>query len=111
VHNEPLSIVAVRVCNPDCSPALIYRRNTAPTPPTFAKIVGDDLPILQELDCASFVLHTSTTKNPFSTRAHGRVERAVAQFCSRGLAEVKLVHAKNAKWVLSGPHQLQKFAQ
>jgi hypothetical protein len=28
-----------------------------------------------------------------------------------GLAEVKLVYAKNAKWLLSGPHQLQKFAQ
>ena len=35
----------------------------------------------------------------------------VAQFCSQGLAEVKLVYAKNAKWVLSGPHQLQKFTQ
>jgi hypothetical protein len=35
----------------------------------------------------------------------------VAQFCSQGLAEVKLVYAKNAKWVLSGLHQLQKFAQ
>ena len=35
----------------------------------------------------------------------------VAQFCSQGLVEVKLVYAKNAKWLLSGPHQLQKFAQ
>jgi hypothetical protein len=33
----------------------------------------------------------------------------VAQFCSQGLAKVKLVYAKNAKWVLSGPHQFQKF--
>ena len=24
---------------------------------------------------------------------------------------VKLVYAKNTKWLLSGPHQLQKFAQ
>jgi hypothetical protein len=33
----------------------------------------------------------------------------VAQFCSQGLAEVKLVYAKNVEWLLSGPHQLQKF--
>jgi hypothetical protein len=35
----------------------------------------------------------------------------VAQFCSQGLAKVKPVYAKNAKWVLSGPHQFQKFAK
>ena len=34
-----------------------------------------------------------------------------AQFCSQGLAEAKLGCAKNTKWLLSGPHQLQKFAQ
>jgi hypothetical protein len=28
-----------------------------------------------------------------------------------GVGEVKLVYAKNTKWVLSGPHQLQKFGQ
>jgi hypothetical protein len=29
----------------------------------------------------------------------------------RVVDEVKLVYAKNTKWLLSGPHQLQKFAQ
>ena len=41
----------------------------------------------------------------------GRVQRTVTQFCSQGLGEVKLVYAKNTKWVLTGPHQRQKFAQ
>jgi hypothetical protein len=44
-------------------------------------------------------------------KARGRFQGVVAQFCSQGLAEVKLVYAENAKWLLSGPHQLQKFAQ
>ncbi len=46
-----------------------------------------------------------------NARARGRFQGVVAQFCSQGLAEVKLVYAKNAGWLLSGPHQLQKFAQ
>ncbi len=32
MHNEPLSVVAMRVCNPDCSPLTINGRNAAPTP-------------------------------------------------------------------------------
>jgi len=38
VHNEPLSIVAVCVNNPDQSPVPIHRRKTAPTPTGFAEI-------------------------------------------------------------------------
>jgi len=45
------------------------------------------------------------------TSCCGGLPAVVAQFCSQGLAEVKLVYAKNAEWLLSGPHQLQKFAQ
>jgi hypothetical protein len=46
------------------------------------------------------------------TREHkGGFQRTVTQFCSQGLGEVKLVYAKNTKWVLTGPHQRQKFVQ
>ena len=49
--------------------------------------------------------------NVIENAAQGRFQGVVGQFCSQGLAEVKLVYAKNTKWVLSGPHQLQKFGQ
>jgi hypothetical protein len=35
VHNETLSVIAVGVHNPDCSPVGINRRDTAPTPTGF----------------------------------------------------------------------------
>jgi hypothetical protein len=41
-HDETLSVIVMRVNNPDCSPFAIYRRNTAPTPTGFAEIVSDD---------------------------------------------------------------------
>jgi hypothetical protein len=40
-HNETLSIVAVGINNPDCSPARIQGRDAAPTPSSFAEIVTD----------------------------------------------------------------------
>ena len=46
-----------------------------------------------------------------AARAQGRVQRTVTQFCSQGLGEVKLGCTKNTRWVLSSPHQLQKFAR
>src|SRR6266513_700191 len=46
VHNETLSVVAMCVCNEDCSPATIHGCNTAPTPTGFAEIVSDDFPVL-----------------------------------------------------------------
>ena len=39
-HNEPLPVIAMCVNNPECSPAGIYRCNTAPTPTGFAEIVS-----------------------------------------------------------------------
>jgi hypothetical protein len=45
-HNETLSVAAMRVNNPDCSPFTIYRRKTAPAPSGFAEIVCDDFPVL-----------------------------------------------------------------
>jgi hypothetical protein len=44
--NETLSVVAMRVSNPDRSPVGINRRNTAPTPTGFAEIVSDDLAVI-----------------------------------------------------------------
>jgi len=46
VHNETLSVVAMCVCNEDCSPVGIHRCNAAPTPTAFAEIVSDDFPVL-----------------------------------------------------------------
>jgi hypothetical protein len=45
-HDEMFSIAAMRVSNPDCSPAGINRCDTAPTPTGFAKIVGNYFPIV-----------------------------------------------------------------
>jgi uncharacterized membrane protein len=53
----------------------------------------------------------SASARLLSARAQGRVQRTVTQFCSQGLGEVKLVCTKNTRWVLSSPHQLQKFAR
>jgi hypothetical protein len=53
-HNEALNVVAMRVCNPDCSPVEINGRNAAPAPTGFAEIVGDDF----------LVLHTATDSGP-----------------------------------------------
>jgi hypothetical protein len=46
VDNKPLSVIAVRVGNPDCSPARIYGWDTAQTPLGFTQIVSNDFPIL-----------------------------------------------------------------
>jgi hypothetical protein len=45
VHNETLSVVAMRVSNPDRSPLAIHGSNAAPTPTGFAEIVTDDFPV------------------------------------------------------------------
>jgi hypothetical protein len=49
LHNEPLSVTAMCVNNPDCSPVGINRCDTAPTPSGFAEIVSDDFPVLHAL--------------------------------------------------------------
>jgi hypothetical protein len=40
VHNETLSVVAMRVGNKDRSPASIHSGDTAPAPTGFAEFVG-----------------------------------------------------------------------
>jgi hypothetical protein len=45
-HNEPLSIVAMPVCNPDRSPVGINRRDAALIPTGFAEIVGNDFRLI-----------------------------------------------------------------
>jgi hypothetical protein len=52
---ETLS-VAMRVSNEDRSPARMHGGEAAPTPTGFAEIVGDYLPLLHAMDCASFAL-------------------------------------------------------
>jgi hypothetical protein len=61
VHNETLSVVAMRVGNEDCSPIGINRCDAAPTPTGFAEIVSDDLPVFHAMDCAFFHLHTAAS--------------------------------------------------
>jgi len=43
---ETLSVVAMRISNPDCSPVRIRDCNAAPTPTGFAEIVSDYFPVL-----------------------------------------------------------------
>jgi hypothetical protein len=64
VHNETLSIVAVRIGNERRSPATIHGCNTAPTPSGFAEIVSDDFPILFQngAACQKFIVSRSMTE-------------------------------------------------
>jgi hypothetical protein len=48
VHNEVLTVPAMRVSNPDRSSVGIQRSDAAPTPTSFAEIVGDYLPVLHK---------------------------------------------------------------
>jgi hypothetical protein len=48
-HNKAISVVAVRVSNPDRLPVGINGRDTAPTPTGFAEIVSDDFPLLHSI--------------------------------------------------------------
>jgi hypothetical protein len=54
VHDVTLSVAAMRVSNPDRAPALIYRRNTTPTPTGFAEILCDHSQyVAPAVDCAA----------------------------------------------------------
>jgi hypothetical protein len=64
VHNETLSVVAVRVNDPERSRVAIHRRNTAPTPTGFTQIVRDYFTILH---CDRFSLFCSPHGNNFSS--------------------------------------------
>jgi len=44
VHNETLSVAAMRINNPDCSHLRIKGRDVAPTPTSFAEVVSDYFP-------------------------------------------------------------------
>ena len=46
VNNEMLSVVAMRIGNPERSPAGINRGDTASAPTGFAEIIRDDFPVL-----------------------------------------------------------------
>jgi hypothetical protein len=46
VHNETLSVIAMCVCNPDCSPVGIHCCHAAPAPIDFAEIVSDFASVL-----------------------------------------------------------------
>ena len=56
MNNETLSVAAVRVCNKDCLPVGIDRRDTAPTPSGFAKSV-----------CSADACHYSQTTRAVSS--------------------------------------------
>jgi hypothetical protein len=45
-HNETLSVSAMRISNPDCSPFAVQSCDTAPTPTGFAEIIRDNFPVL-----------------------------------------------------------------
>jgi hypothetical protein len=49
VHHEALSVAAMSVSNPDCSPLAIHRRHPAQAPSGFLEIVGDYFPVLHSI--------------------------------------------------------------
>jgi hypothetical protein len=55
VHNETLSVIAVRIGNENCSPIGIHSCNAAPTPTGLAEIVGDYFPVLHPKNCCGRV--------------------------------------------------------
>jgi len=54
--DEPLSVVAMRVSNPDGSPFTIQCRHVAGSPSGFAEIVSDYLPVPHATNCAAFAV-------------------------------------------------------
>jgi hypothetical protein len=50
LHNKARFVAAVRVSNPNRSPAGINSRDAAPTPPGSAEIIGDDFPVAFHAD-------------------------------------------------------------
>jgi hypothetical protein len=46
-HDVTLSVIAMRIDNPDCPPFAIQSCDSAPTPTGFAEIVSDDFPVFQ----------------------------------------------------------------
>jgi hypothetical protein len=62
-HNEPSSVAAMRVSNPDCPPLTINGRNAAPTPTGFAEIVGDDFPELHVDRIVPLLVSTQQSQN------------------------------------------------
>jgi hypothetical protein len=53
VHNEPLSVAAMRVRDKDGSPVGIHGCDAAPTPTGLAEIVSDDFPVFPLLIVAN----------------------------------------------------------
>jgi hypothetical protein len=45
VHNGPLSVVAMWVCNENRSPCTVQGCDTAPTPTGFTELVGNQFPV------------------------------------------------------------------
>jgi hypothetical protein len=90
MHNETLSVIAVRIGNEDPSPAGIHSCNTAPAPTSFAEMVSDDFPILQFQRCLVIVGdHLRRTFARFKLCAHFLNERRLPrQFESKGFVQV-----------------------
>jgi hypothetical protein len=62
-HNEPLSVAAMRVCNPDCSPPLESIAETQPQlQPAFLRLSAMISYDFTQSDSAIFVLHATMTK-------------------------------------------------
>lgn len=55
-HHEALSVVAVRVCNPDCASVTIQCSDIALTPTGFVEIVRDGFPVLHTPGCCLLIV-------------------------------------------------------
>src|SRR5262249_4698123 len=85
-HNEPLSIVAMCINNPDCSPFVIHCRNAAPTPAGFAEIASDDFPVTASTDVATIAAPPATS--PLSNLPTSGVFRQTALYGGRNRLQV-----------------------
>jgi hypothetical protein len=74
-HNKAVSVVAMRVHNPDRSPTRIQGRNAAPTPTGSAEIVSDYFPILHASSIVPLPLLGSAF--PLSSNSFGAVSPVV----------------------------------
>jgi hypothetical protein len=87
MHNEPLSVAAMCVGNPDRSSLRINRRHAAPTPTGFAEIVGDDVSVLDKEANRSGVTSNTQARGRRQERLPAR-QLALSQCTAPGTSQL-----------------------
>src|SRR5262249_36219294 len=84
-HNKPPSVAAMRVNNPDRSPARIHCRDVAITPTGFLEIVSDDFPGLQSTRLLLLIC-----SRPFSVLVYS-LQAVALTFCTPAVSGFDLL--------------------